>query len=251
LNALAVSARDRGDYASAKTTFEKSLACWRTLGDSLATARCLHNLANVVRVGGDYSAAQAALREATVIFEDLGDRSGAAWSINQQGDIAREQGEVAAARHIYQRALAAFREAGDRWGAARSLADLGSIYCEQSDYPAAHAAYREALIIFSELGHRRGMARTFEGSACLALAQGRPSHALKLAAAASHLRHLISAPLPQADQLKLDQILLPAWQSLAPSEGKTAWEEGSSMSVEEAIQCCLNEAPSVISGRRD
>jgi tetratricopeptide (TPR) repeat protein len=251
LNALAVSARDRGDYASAKTNFEKSLACWRTLGDSLATARCLHNLANAVRIGGDYSAAKEALREATVIFEDLGDRSGAAWSINQLGDIARAQGDVAAARDTYQRALAAFREAGDRWGAARSLTDLGSIYCEQSDYSAAHAAYREALIVFSELGYRRGMARTFEGSACLALAQGRPSHALKLAAAASRLRHLIGAPLPHADQLRLDQMLLPAWKSLAPSDGKTAWVEGSSMSVQEATQCCLNEAPSFISDRRD
>ena len=251
LNALAVSARDRGDYASAKTNFEKSLACWRTLRNSLATARCLHNLANAVRIGGDYSAAKEALREATVIFEDLGDRSGAAWSINQLGDIARAQGEVAAARDTYQRALAAFREAGDRWGAARSLTDLGSIYCEQSDYAAAHAAYREALIVFSELGYRRGMARTFEGSACLALAQGRPSHALKLAAAASRLRHLIGAPLPRADQLRLDQMLLPAWKSLAPSDGETAWGEGSSISVQEAIQCCLNEAPSFISGRRD
>jgi predicted ATPase/DNA-binding winged helix-turn-helix (wHTH) protein len=251
LNALAVSARDRGDYASAKTNFEKSLACWRMLRDNLATARCLHNLANAVRIGGDYSAAKEALREATVIFEDLGDRSGAAWSINQLGDIARAQGEVAAARDTYQRALAAFREAGDRWGAARSLTDLGSIYCEQSDYAAAHAAYREALIVFSELGYRRGLARTFEGSACLALAQGRPSHALKLAAAASRLRHLIGAPLPRADQLRLDQMLLPAWKSLAPSDGETAWGEGSSITVQEAIQCCLNEAPSFISGRRD
>ena len=244
LNALAVSARDRGDYSSAQSNFERSLACWRMLSDRLAIARCLHNLANVVKVRGDYPRARWALREATDIFEELGDRSGAAWSINQQGDIARAQGDMAAARELYQRALSAFREAGDPWGSARSLTDLGYIDCEQGDHLAAHAAYREALEIFAGLGHRRGMARALEGSACLALAQGHAARALKLAAAAAHLRRLISAPLPQAEQSKLDQTLLPAWESLSEAEGKRAWAEGSAMSLEKAIQYSLEEPES-------
>ncbi|HSB75863.1 MAG TPA: tetratricopeptide repeat protein [Terriglobales bacterium] len=248
LNALGVSARDRGDYFSAQTKFERSLESWRRLSDRPSTARCLHNLANVAKARGDYSRAQAALREATAIFEELGDRSGAAWSINQQGDIAREQGDMAAARDLYQRALAAFRVAADRWGSARSLADMGNIYCEQGDYEAAHAAYREALQAFAALGHRRGMARALEGSACLAAARGQAERALKLAAAAAHLRRLISAPLPQAEQAKLDQNLLPAWQSLAEASGKKAWAEGSSLSLEKAIQYSLQDS---ISGSQD
>ena len=239
LNALAVSARDRGDYASAQSNFERSLACWRMLPDRLAIARCLHNLANVVKVRGDYPHALWALREATDIFEELGDRSGAAWSINQQGDIARAQGDMAGARRLYQRALLAFRERGDPWGSARSLTDLAYIDCEQGDYLSAHTACREALEIFAGLGHRRGMARVLEGSACLATAQGHAERALKLAAAASHLRQLISTPLPQAEQSKLDQSLLPAWKSLSEAEGKRAWSEGSAMSLGKAIQYSL------------
>ena len=99
------------------------------LEDRLAIARCLHNLASVVKVRGDYSRARWALCEATDMFAELGDRSGAAWSINQQGDIAREQGDIASARELYQRALSAFREAGDPWGSARSLTDLAYIDC--------------------------------------------------------------------------------------------------------------------------
>jgi predicted ATPase len=246
LNALAVSARDRSDYSSAQSNFERSLACWRMLSDRLAIARCLHNLANVVRVRGDYPRARSALREATDIFEELGDRSGAAWSVNQLGDIAREEGDVAAARGLYQRALSAFREAGDLWGSARSLTDLAYIEWAQGNHSAAHAAYREALEIFAGLGHRRGMARALEGCACMALAQGHAERALKLAAAAAHLRQLISAPLHQAEQFKLDQTLLPAWQSLNDAEGKRAWAEGSAMSLEKAIQCSLEEPESAI-----
>jgi len=241
LNALAVSARDRGDYVSAQSNFERSLACWRLLPDRSAIARCLHNLANVVKVRGDYSRARWALREATEIFEELGDRSGAAWSMNQQGDIEREQGHMEEARGLYQRALAAFREVGDPWGSARSLTDLGCIDCEQGDHVAARAAYREALEMFANLGHQRGIARVLEGSACLAIARGDVTRALRLAAAAAHLRQLISAPLPQAEQQKLERTLLPAWESLSEAEGKGAWAQGSAMSLEQSTQYSQEE----------
>jgi predicted ATPase/DNA-binding winged helix-turn-helix (wHTH) protein len=248
LNALAISARDRGDYSSAQQNFERSLVYWRALSDQSAIARCLHNLANVVKVRGDYARARSALREGTEIFEELGDRSGAAWSINQEGDIARELGELAAAQELYQRAVAAFRESGDRWGLARSLTDLGYIDCERGDHVGAYAAYREALEIFAGLGHRRGMARAFEGAACLALAQGHATRALKLAAAAAHLRQLISAPMPPAEQTRLDRALRPAWESLGELKGKHAWAEGSAMSLEKAFQFSLEDPGPTISG---
>ncbi|MGD0471783.1 MAG: tetratricopeptide repeat protein [Candidatus Velthaea sp.] len=248
LNALAISARDLGDYSSAQANFERSLACWRALSDRSALARCLHNLADVTKVCGDYSRAQSELTEAASIFEELGDRSGAAWSKNQQGDLAREQGDLAAALGFYGRALSAFREIGDRWGSARSLADLGHIHCEQNEYEAAHAAYSESLELFTELGHRRGIARALEGSACLAAARGDAVRALKLAAAAAHLRWLIGAPLPRAEQLRLAQNLLRAWESLSDADGKEAWAAGRAMSIESAIQHSLHEPQSTITG---
>jgi predicted ATPase len=247
LNALGVSARDRGDYSAAQRNLERSLACWRMLPDRSATARCLHNLADVVRARGDYPRARWALREAADIFEELGDCAGGAWSINQEGDIARAQGDLTAARGFYQRALSAFQESGDLWGAARSLTDSAYIDCARGDHLAAHAACREALQIFASLGHRRGIARALESSACLALAQGQAERTLKLAAAAAQLRQSISAHLHQSEQFKLDQTLLPAWKSLGEVEAKSAWAEGSAMSLENVIQYCLGEPASAIS----
>ena len=242
LNALGVSARDRGDYAAAQSNFERSLACWRGLSNRLETARCLHNLANVVKVRGNYARARWALREASDIFAELGDRNGAAWSLNQQGDIALAQGDMPAARELYQRALSAFRETGDQWGSARSLTDLGSIDCERGEHLAARTAYREALQIFAGLGHRRGAARALEGSACLAVAQGQPVRALKLAAAATHLRQQIGVPLHPAERQKLDDTLLPAWQSLTEPQGRSVWAEGFALSLEKAILFSLQES---------
>lgn len=241
LNALAISARDRGDYSAAQSNFERSLACWRMLPDRLATARCLHNLANVVKVRGDYPRARWALREAADIFDQLGDRTGSAWSINQQGDIARASGDMAAARGLYQRALSAFREAGDPWGSARCLTDLAYIDCAEGDHLAARSACREALEIFAGLRHRRGIARALEGSACVALAEGYAERALKLTAAADHLRRSIGAALHPDERSKMDETLLPAWQALSEEEGKRVWAEGYAMSLESAIQYSLGE----------
>jgi tetratricopeptide (TPR) repeat protein len=251
LNALAISARDRGDYASAQINFENSLTDWRALNDRISIARCLHNLANVLRVRGDYAAAQRALEEATSIFDALGDRSGAAWSLNQQGDLARERGDMTLARDLYGHALSEFRQLGDRWGTARSLADLGYIYCEQEDYLAAHAAFREALEMFAGLGHRRGIARTLEGIACLAVSRGHARRALTLASAAAHLRRVIGAPLPQAEQRKLDEKLAVAWEALTDDEAQRAWADGSAMNVEKAIQYSFDQPRSASSGEQD
>jgi predicted ATPase/DNA-binding winged helix-turn-helix (wHTH) protein len=243
LNALGVLERDTGDYAKAQENFEQSLAYWKKSNDRSAIARCLHNIANVSKIRGDYDYARAALFEATQIFQEIGDRSGAAWSLNQQGDVARERGDISGARELYRHALSAFRQIGDQWGTARSLADLGSIACELGDHSGAHEAYRESLQIFTELEHRRGVARVLEGLACAALAKGDARRALSLAGSASHLRELISAPLPPAEQLNLDQRLRTAWKALDDAEGKRAWAEGCAMPLAAAIRYSMESEP--------
>jgi hypothetical protein len=97
------------------------------------------------------------------------------------------------------------------------------------------------LQIFAGLGHRRGTARALEGTACLALAEGQAARALKLAAAATHLRQLVSAPLPPTEQQRLDQTLSPAWKALSDTQGKHAWAEGFAMNLEKAVHYSLEE----------
>jgi len=239
LNALAVTARDRGDYAAAQSRFERSLACWRVLSDQLAVARCLHNLANAVKVRGDYARAIWALREASEIFEKLGDRSGAAWSMNQLGDVECALGELAKGRACYERALVAFRDAQDPWGTGRSLTDLGYIHLEEGRVDEARDAFRESLEIFGNLQHRRGIARVLEGYATLALAGGDAAGALKLAAAASRIRHQINAPLPRNERARLDKTMQEARALLNPRESDKAWTEGIAMSLDSATAFAL------------
>jgi hypothetical protein len=95
--------------------------------------------------------------------------------------------------------------------------------------------------LFASLGYRRGIARALEGCACLAVRQKQPARALKLAGAAAQMRRLTSAFLSAGEQLRLDDMLKPAWKSLSQAEGKAAWSEGSGMSLQQAIQYSIEE----------
>jgi predicted ATPase len=249
MEARAIIAWDRQDYAAAQTHFDESLARWRALGDRVAIARCLHNLANFERGRGSYARARAVLEEAGGIFEELGDNSGAAWCLNQRGDIAREEGDVAAARQLYQNALFSFRAARDNWGIARSLTDLAQIACDERDHVTAHAACREALALFVKLGHKRGVARALEGFACSALARGHPARSLALAAAAARLRVWIGAPLMAADRSKFDEKLHEAWISLNDVESRAAYARGWATTLDNAIEYAFEESGAPMPGQ--
>jgi predicted ATPase/DNA-binding winged helix-turn-helix (wHTH) protein len=241
LNALAIAARDRGDYVTAQRRFERSLACWQLLSDRLAIARCLHNLANVVKVRGDYGRATWALHEASDIFEKLGDRSGAAWSINQLGDVEHASGDLSGARQCYERALRTFRDAQDPWGTARSLTDLGYIHLYEDRLDEARAAFRESLDVFGGLRHRRGIARALEGCAALAFAGGNPAAALRLAASAARIRKQIDAPLPRDKQASLEETVKSARALLGLNQSERAWAEGTAMPPDEAIAYAVGQ----------
>jgi predicted ATPase/DNA-binding winged helix-turn-helix (wHTH) protein len=238
-NAAAIGARDRGDYVTAQSNFEKSLSFWRATGDRTAVARCLHNFGNILKSRADHARAREAMNEAMQIFEEIGDHSGAAWALNQQGDVVKGQGDLEGARELYERALIAFRKAGDRWGEGRSLTDLGTIACELGEHEEAFSNFRESLDIFTSLKHRRGIARVLEGLACFAMSKGDARRALSVAAAASHLRRVVSYPLTPVEQSKLDEKLRAAWHELGELEGKHAWAEGYGMTMENAVQCAL------------
>jgi tetratricopeptide (TPR) repeat protein len=243
LNALAVLARDQGHLAKAHALAEENVELWRETGDQQAIARALSNFASVVKLEGDFARARALYDECQSLFQRLGDRTGVAWSINYKGDVARDEGDSAAARTLYEQALSMFRELGDRWGVAGTLADLGNLAREQRDCTAAHALYRESLRVFQELEHKRGIARLLECFACSASLQFQAERSLRLAGAAAALRQNIGAPLPPAEQAKLDAHLDPARYALANTSGATAWLEGWGMPLEKAIEKAIEEAP--------
>jgi tetratricopeptide (TPR) repeat protein len=145
---------DRGEYATARSLFERALALRRAaLGDDdLATVQTLAGLALALAQQGDPAAAQPMLDRVLAVRERvLGpDHPDTSEAINDLGYVRRMQGDNDAARQLYERALA-IRErtlgAHDP-ATANSLSNLGVLAAARGDYATARRYHERALAIY-------------------------------------------------------------------------------------------------------
>ena len=193
----------------------------------------------MVKLQADYALARSLYEEGLSIFRELGDSTGMAWSLNYQGDVAHEQGEAAIARALYEQSLSLFRELGDKWGIAGCLVDLANLARDHGDYQTSRSHYVESMKLFQELGQKRGMARLLDCLACSAALQSKPERALRLAGAAAAMRRVLGAPLPLAEQARLEKTLDLARRSVPPAIAAASWMDGWTTPADNVIQDAL------------
>ena len=249
INALAVNARDRGELAAASQLFEQCLGLWKELGDPTAIARALSNFASVMKLQGDHERAFSLYDECLSMFRQAGDSAGVAWTLNYLGDVAREKTDLRAARSYCEQSLSEFRRLGDKWGIASTLCDLASLSCDQGNNAEARHLYAEGIKLFKELGYKRGIARALECLAVSAAAQSNAEQSLHLAGAAAALRQQLGVPLLPNEQRRLEKALEFARRTIGNAVGMTAWMEGWSKPVEQAIHEVLCDAESGLQTR--
>ncbi|HZO89052.1 MAG TPA: tetratricopeptide repeat protein, partial [Chthonomonadaceae bacterium] len=158
LNGLGGLAVNQGDYATAQGLFEQSLAIRREMGDKRGIATALNNLGIIACVRGDLVQGRAFQEESLAFFRDLEDTTSIADLLHNLGIIASKQADDAAARALQEESLAMYRQLGNEWGAALCLDCLGSIAWRRGDNTAARAFAEESLTLFRKLDNRDGVA---------------------------------------------------------------------------------------------
>jgi Tetratricopeptide repeat len=144
------------------------------------------------------------------------------------------------ARELYEQSLSIFRKLGDKWGVAGCLVDLGNLAREQGDEKKSRLHFAESMKLFQELGQKRGIARVLDCLACSAALQSQAERALRLAGSAAAMRRVLGAPLPVAEQTRLEKTLDLARQSISPAKAAAAWMDGWTMVTDKAIQEALS-----------
>jgi len=228
-----------GDTFAAKRFFEESLALKRALGDKRGLAASLNNLGNVLLRQGEEAAARALCEESAAVRRALGDKQGLAVSLSNLGNIVRKQGDNDAARGFYEESLAIRRELGDKQGIAIATNNLGLVAQSQGDYSFALLLFQESLSLEQELGDKSGIAHSLEAFANLAVAQRQPRKAARFWGAAERLRETIGAPLPPFERTEYERDVASAQAQLSKEAFATAWAEGRTMSLEEAVTFAL------------
>jgi len=90
-------------------------------------AKALNAAGGLASSQGDYATARSMHEESLAIRRELRDTEGIASSLNNLGLVADDQGDFASARSLHEESLAMLRELGDKRGCAECLAGLGGV----------------------------------------------------------------------------------------------------------------------------
>ncbi|MFN8539115.1 MAG: tetratricopeptide repeat protein [Thermomicrobiales bacterium] len=232
---LGHAAHREGDTAAALASYGESLAIRQAIGDERGVALARDGLGRAALTAGDPEAARAHFLASQERFERLGDRTEGGRALFGLAMVERERGDDGAARGWFERGLARWREVGYEPGVSLVLAYLGDIAARQGELAQARAWLTEGLTLALRQGTRQNIAYGLEGFAALAVAEGQPVRALRLAGSANALRAAIGAPLYPRWQARLDAWLAPAREALGEAAAGEGWEAG--MALGDATAC--------------
>jgi len=230
----------QGDYATGRELNQESLRLRRELGDIPGVATLLNNLGIIARFQRDLAGARKLNEESLSLFREMGDRWAVGQLLNNQACVASDQGEYSEARLLLNESLMIRRELGDRAGLALSLNTLADVVLDEGAFGDARPLLDESLEINRELGDQTAIAYLMEDYAGLAAAEARHTKALQLGGFAAALRESIGAPLPPAEQARVDRMIAPARQALPESTVTSEWEAGRSLSLEQSFDLALS-----------
>jgi predicted ATPase/DNA-binding SARP family transcriptional activator len=171
LNSLGNVALAQGNYAIAHTLYEECLTSFREIGERHSIAIVLNNLGLLAKALGDYASAHTYHQECLVIFREIEERNCTASALNNLGLLAIVQCDPVFAWHYFEESLAISREIGDRNRIAASLSGLGACAEGQGDYATARRLYEESLTIFREIGAQADIADALNGLGSVAMGQ--------------------------------------------------------------------------------
>lgn len=229
----------QGDFRAAKALAEESLALWRKLGDRYGIAWALTDLSMAVGELGDGAGEVALLEESLPLFREVGDQAGIARVLNSLGEAARLQGQSLRAVALYEEALRLWQEIGDRQYAALGLHNIGRVAQQQGDAPHAASLFAEGLEQFQELDNKNGIALCLRGLAGVAVDLGRLEQAVRIFAAADVLCRGFGIVEDVADRRQSEECLASALTGLGDVAFATAWEAGSELPLDDAIEAAL------------
>jgi non-specific serine/threonine protein kinase len=232
-----------GDLAAARSLYEQSLAIQRELGNRPNIAGALNSLALVDRAEGDLAAARPRIEEALAIAREVGAPAEIAYSLQRLGELALREGNYPVSRSLLEQALTIRRAMGEQQKLPETLDGVGYAALREGDYATAAECFRESLTAGTGLGTRRYTWVPVAGLAVLAGAPrtgagaGEPGlrQAAKLFGAYEGLRETAGVKIDPMLRVELDRDIAAIRAQLDEETWRQAWEEGRSMSMEEAI----------------
>jgi non-specific serine/threonine protein kinase len=212
-------------------------------GDRYGTARALNVQGYLEWQRGEYGACFPLHQQSLAISRELDDSWGVAWALHrlcaaQLTQVGRGQARVQPVLPMIAEEVTLWLRLGERRHYAFSLCNRGVAAAFDGRPADARAALAQALTIFDELDDQHGKMYTFAEYCYVCIAEKRPELALQVFAAVvtfnskrSSLRRVLPAIWRDFQQL----VEAPVRSCLGESAVSDCWQEGSTLSLEEAV----------------
>ncbi|HEY8814066.1 MAG TPA: LuxR C-terminal-related transcriptional regulator, partial [Candidatus Dormibacteraeota bacterium] len=233
----------QGQYAAARRDAEECVELSRKLGLSLELGGALNILGLVSAAGGNLDEGERLTGEALQLAQEGREPEIIAGSLNNLALFASARGEHERGRSLLEEALRQTRIAGNQISAANILDSLGRVTLLLGDVAAARLYYQESLQMSTRFEDILNLAECLEGIALVFLAEKNGRSVICMIAAANNLRIATGAKAMPTWQVQVDDGLAAARALLGARASEAAWQEGSAMTVPEAIRYTSGAAP--------
>jgi non-specific serine/threonine protein kinase len=234
-------ARGSGNYDLAAIYLNQALTIAREIQDKDRIAWALLDLGITVRDQGELTQVVPTLSEALLLFQEVGDRRGTGCALYILAETKMVGGETAAAKALWEEGLALFRQEGDKGHISWGLEGLGGLAFLEKRFEEANAFHKESLKHKVEVMNKLGIAFSFDGLAQVAAAQGKSQRAGILWGAAAQLRRLLGMPVDPSRQSVFTSLIPMVRQKVGPEVFEQQWEQGHSLSLEQAVIYALGD----------
>jgi len=239
----------QGNYDEAETLGEDLRILSRDAKDPVIVRNALTVRGMVAMAHERFGDARALFDQAVDLLRPLGRNWLLGTSLLNLGSACVHQRDAEHARTCLEEARTVYDQVGDRHFSARATVQLGFAFMIDDDLTPATTLIFESLRAFAELDDTWGATEALEAIAAVVAARGLAGAAARLGGAAETLRSTLSVrPLP-FDAMWTASFMDRARASTDPATWSSAWNEGSSMGLDDAIELALSHSPTPASKR--
>jgi hypothetical protein len=127
------------------------------------------------------------------------------------------------------------------WQIGNALHEIGRAECDEGRHDAALKHFAEGITILHGLGDRSGVIDSLQALAGFAAATAAPRRAARLWGAADALRQEIGNARSVDESIAYERQVKPVRATLTAEAFDQAWEEGSAMTLDDAVRYALDE----------
>jgi hypothetical protein len=190
---------------------------------------------------GMHEQSAAYTQEAIRLAQRLKNPWAKAMSLHLSGWFDRAKNNSAEALAAFSEAARLFEAVRDTSFAFISLSEAGHIKRLSKDFTGAEAIYRQTILFFQEAEGKSAVIHQLECfGICAAFQDQYPRAATLLGATQAHRASEVSTRMPN-EQAEFDEALAYLANAMVETELAAAMDEGSRMSIDEAVDFALDE----------